>query len=235
MKGRWLGQAGYLFTAQNGMTVMVDPYLSDTLEEKNGEAYKRQVPVSPAYEAVVPDVLLLTHAHEDHMDFGTLDRILTRRRITVAGPRSVWAALRSRYTMGHEYILVQPGPEVTLEDIRIRTIPAFHSDEYAVGYLLEADGKRICHTGDTLYNCGLTEYVRCSLDALLLPVNGKGNNMNAADAARLFRKWKPERVYPMHWDMFAEFGCDPKLFLEQCTEEERQTVVIPGYDEDFLV
>lgn len=34
MKCIWLGQAGFLFITHGGTTVMIDPYLSNTLEEE---------------------------------------------------------------------------------------------------------------------------------------------------------------------------------------------------------
>ena len=41
-----------------------------------------------------------------------------------------------------------------------------------------------------------------ALDAVFLPVNGVGNNMNAFDAARFVRKCGAKVAVPMHTGMF---------------------------------
>ena len=95
MQGIWLGQAGFLFTAEDGMTVMIDPYMSNLLEERDGPAFHRQVPIRPEF-IKTPDVLVLTHCHDDHMDLATLDQIFGEKRMTVLAPANVWPVLRSR-------------------------------------------------------------------------------------------------------------------------------------------
>ena len=61
MKVTWLTQAGLLFEG-NGISIMVDPYLSDSvakIEPKKG----RRMPIDAKYLAYTPDVILITHEH----------------------------------------------------------------------------------------------------------------------------------------------------------------------------
>ena len=63
MKITWLGQAGLLFENEN-IKIMVDPYLSDSLSSR-GEGFFRRLPINEEYLEISPDVVLITHEHEN--------------------------------------------------------------------------------------------------------------------------------------------------------------------------
>ena len=44
--------------------------------------------------------------------------------------------------------------------------------------LIEAEGKCLYITGDTLYNTDIFSDLPEQIDAVFLPINGSGNNMN---------------------------------------------------------
>ena len=64
MKITWLGQAGLLFE-QNGIKIMIDPYLSDSVEKINPKNYRR-VAVKESLFDIKPDIMIFTHNHLDH-------------------------------------------------------------------------------------------------------------------------------------------------------------------------
>ena len=66
MKCTWIGQAGLLFDF-DGVKIMIDPYLSDSVAAVN-PANKRRMPVDETLWDIRPDVLILTHDHLDHTD-----------------------------------------------------------------------------------------------------------------------------------------------------------------------
>ena len=66
MRCIWLGQAGLLFEF-DGMKVMVDPYLSDSVAKVN-PLNSRRVAVDERFFDIRPDILILTHDHLDHTD-----------------------------------------------------------------------------------------------------------------------------------------------------------------------
>lgn len=233
MKVSWLGQAGYRITTDNGTVILIDPYLSDTLREERGEAYRREVPICEDVLAVPPDILILTHGHADHKDYGTLDRILTGAPVQVLVPLNTFLDLRGRYGEAHNYIMFDQGIEVTLNGVRFCAAYAAHTDERAIGVDIYADGKVLCHTGDTLYHPRLRTDHPHGADALILPINGVGCNMNAVDAARLTRELAPRRVYPMHWDMFRAYGCDVNEFTKFFENDGEIQAVVPEYYKEF--
>lgn len=234
MKGTWLGQAGFLFTADDGVSVMIDPYMSNLLEERDGPAFHRQVPIRQEF-VKTPDILVLTHCHDDHMDLSTLDQIFGEKRLTVLAPANVWPILRQRYPGKAEFILFTPGTEITLGSLHFRAVFAAHSDREAIGVVLTGDGKRIYHMGDSLYHRNVFADPVEDIDLLILPINGKGNNMNAADAARMTRDLSPVKVLPMHWDLFRAFGCDVEEFTGRFTEKDAVEILIPRHYEYFMI
>ena len=232
MKLTWLGQAGFYLVFDNSIRVMIDPYLSDSLYLKNGDSHRRLVPIREQFLDANVDVLILTHAHGDHTDFGTLDRILEKNpEIIILSARNVQTALRERYGAGERWMLFEPDTEVTIEGVRFRATFALHSDPCPVGVVIDENGKYYCHTGDTMYHRRLTEDYPKHAELLMLPINGKGNNMNSADAARLTEILKPKRVFPMHWDLFERYSGDPEEFAGFLESEETEILRYPQYQE----
>jgi L-ascorbate 6-phosphate lactonase len=218
----WLGQAGFFFCTSSGYRIMIDPYLSDSMEKERGQAMKRLVPVNSSFLRQQIDVLFISHNHGDHLDFDTLDQMIPAQEnpLTVLAPFSVWAAIRERYKGAHDYIMFRPGTEVTLENVSFRSVAAAHTDIHAVGVIFASDGLNIYVTGDTLFTKDIFEYMDAPIDYLFTVMNGAGNNMNAIDAARLTKLIKPKHAVPIHWDMFTDYAADPKHYLA-CMRDSR--------------
>ena len=104
MKVTWLGQAGLMFET-GGKTVLVDPYLSDSVA-KNMPHNTRRVPVQEEFLQVKPDIILLTHDHLDHTDPETLAHYLhADSSVLVLASFNAWqivrklGGLKNNYTM----------------------------------------------------------------------------------------------------------------------------------------
>ena len=71
VEGLWLGQGGFLFNVK-GTFILVDPYLSNYLEDNHGNLpYDHTRLIDPPItEDLYPliDLVVITHAHEDHLD-----------------------------------------------------------------------------------------------------------------------------------------------------------------------
>ncbi len=236
MKLTWLGQAGYQICTADGTRIMIDPYLSNHLELVKGVSFHREIPVAPQVFDQVPDVLVLTHIHEDHTDPETLERLLgNEKKVTVLAPLNVWRMVRDTFGGNHNYVMFDCGIEITASGVLLRATYAAHSDERPIGVVIQADGQTVWHTGDTLYHRRLLTEMDGKVDALILPVNGQGNNMNAADAARLTRRIEPRIVLPMHWDMFREYGCDVMEFVKEMEGNTETEILIPEVYREFLI
>ena len=204
MKITWLGQAGLLFET-SGMCIVVDPYLSDHVKTVEPANYRR-VPVDELFLRLKPDVIVVTHDHLDHLDKETLKYYFTENAAPlVLAPNGSWQSLRTTFGGKSNYVLFNEGTTWTERNVAFRAVRAEHSDPYAIGLWLYAEGKQYYVTGDTLYS----ERVFASLpnaspDVLFLPINGKGNNMNFTDAASFASRIGARYTVPLHFGLFDE-------------------------------
>lgn len=218
----WLGQSGYVLKSRSG-TLVIDPYLSDSLTEKYAATDRPHVrmtecPIAPADLPGV-DLVLASHKHTDHMDRATLGPLLAANpaaRLVVPASLLEHAAalgLPLDRTTG-----IDAGGAIEQSGFTVRAAPSAHEalDTDAagrhlyLGFVIEAEGLRLYHSGDTLAYDGLVEALGPEpFDALLLPINGRdprrgvAGNMNAAEAVDLATSIRPRFVVPHHYDMFT--------------------------------
>ena len=213
----WLGQAGLLFEF-DGLTVMIDPYLSDSVKEIEPQNYRR-IPVDESFFDIKPDILVFTHNHLDHYDPETAKRFLTADSgITVLSPRSVWERVRA-FGGNNNFVCFNRHTSWTENGVTFTAVKAEHSDLCAIGAVIETADKKYYVTGDTLYNEEIFSDLPDNIHAVFLPINGVGNNMNMTDAARFVEKINPKYAVPIHIGMFDEltddnFECDNKVTAE---------------------
>ena len=204
----WLGQAGLLFDF-DGVKVMVDPYLSNSVVKVNPKNYRRQ-PIDARFFDVRPDVLLLTHDHLDHTDPETLEVLLKNHDgITVLASGNAWQTAR-KFGGENNYVQFDRGTQWTEKGVVFEAVHAEHSDSRAIGAFITYGGKTYYITGDTLYNKTVLTDIDRPVDVLFLPINGVGNNMNMTDAARFAAAVNAEKVVPLHFGMFD--ALDPTDF-----------------------
>ena len=208
MKVIFLGQAGLLFDF-DGVKVMIDPYLSNSVEKLVPKNYRRQ-PIDASFLDIKPDILVLTHDHLDHTDPETLEALFSRHQgICVLASGNAWQIVR-KFGGENNYVLFDRGTEWTEKGIRFQAVYAEHSDDRAVGVILAYGGKNYYITGDTLYNEKVIKDIKVPVDVVFLPINGVGNNMNSTDAARLAEAIKATTAVPIHFGMFD--ALDPEDF-----------------------
>ncbi len=202
MKVTYLGQAGLLFE-KRGFKIMIDPYLSDSVEKINPKNFRR-VPVDERFFSIRPDVMIFTHNHLDHYDPETVSRFITEDSgITVLAPKSVWDSVR-KFGGNNNYILFNRHTEWTENEIKFTAVKAEHSDITPIGVIIDDGERKYYVTGDTLYNEEIFGDIPSDIYALFLPVNGVGNNMNMSDAVRFANRINAEKTVPIHIGMFDE-------------------------------
>lgn len=217
----WLGQAGLLIKARE-MKIMVDPYLSDSVAKVNPKNWRR-VPVREELFEEDIDILAITHNHLDHLDPETLPRLLdTEKELTLLAPYEAWQEAR-RYGDNHNYVMFNRGTVWTQNGVKFTAVKAEHSDLTAIGFIIDDGTDKMYITGDTLYNKEIFEDLPTDIDAVFLPINGVGNNMNMADAARFANETRAKKAVPVHWGMFDEI--DPAKF-------KADNVIIPQIYEE---
>ena len=199
-KVRWLGQAGLLFE-KDSLTIMVDPYLSDSVKEINPKNYRR-VAVDETLFEIKPDVMIFTHNHLDHYDPETVKRFITpETNITVLAPTSVWEDVRN-IGGSNNFIQFNRHTSWTEGNVQFTAVKAVHSDPMAIGVIIDDGEEKFYVTGDTLYNEEIFQDLPDDIDVVFLPINGVGNNMNKKDAQRFCERIHPKIAVPVHCGLF---------------------------------
>ena len=226
MKITWLGQAGLMFETENKI-ILVDPYLSDNVKNFEPKNYRR-VAIDERFLKINPDVIIITHNHLDHLDKETLKYYLTENvSCLVLAPNGSWQELR-KFGGNSNYVLFNNGTTWTEGKLTFTAVKAEHSDPYAIGVIINAEGKNYYVTGDTLYNEQVFESLPdVEIKAVFLPVNGVGNNMNMKDAQAFAKRVNAKHTVPIHYGMFDTLTAEnitldnaviPKLYESICLE-----------------
>jgi L-ascorbate metabolism protein UlaG (beta-lactamase superfamily) len=231
----WLGQSGFLLQWQ-GVHVLLDPYLSDSLTRKYSQTDKPHVRmtelvIDPARLAFV-DIATSTHNHTDHLDAETLGPILAGNPgLKLAIPEANRGFVAER--LGIEPALpvgVDDGTSVEISGIRFSGVASAHDsvehDEQGrarfLGYVLQFGKWTIYHSGDTIRYPGMAERLRpFGVQVALLPINGRAperrvpGNLFGHEAAQLAKDIAAGLVIPCHFDMFAFNTAAPDEFRRE--------------------
>lgn len=228
MKVTWLTQAGLLFENEN-ITVMVDPYFSNSVAELDPKK-SRRIPADDTFLEKTPDVILITHDHLDHLDPVTIEKIFhfAKKPITFLAPENAYRRLVS-LGGNHNYVMLNPHSVWSEGGITFYAVHAEHSDRTAAGFIMDDGEKTYYVSGDTLYNYDVIdevlELVEDGVDYAFVPINGKGNNMNAKDAADFAYEIDAKCAIPLHYGLFDDinpetFDFDDTLILEPFKAKE---------------
>ena len=214
----WLGQAGYLLKTSAGTIVMIDPYLSDWGETQWGLARAIPPAIDPA--TLQPDLLLISHWHEDHLDAPLVKQWANAGATGIfAGPITCASRAPAWGWPAKQVIGIDSGQQRSFGEIEVRATFARHETPTApapdaVGYLLEIDGLKIWDVADTEYDARLRAMADEQIDIMIVPINGVGGNMSTHEAALLTWYVKPAVVIPMHYNMWAPEDFGPGATLD---------------------
>ena len=189
MEITWLGHAGFML--EGVKRVYIDPY-----QIKTG--------LPPA------DIVLVTHSHFDHFSQNDIKRILGDSTVIVAP---------SDCKMSGNVRNVKPGDTIEIGGVKIEAVPAynigkrFHPKESGwVGYVVEMDGVRVYHAGDTDL---IPEMKSINADVTLLPIGGT-YTMNVSEAIEAVKTIKPKLAIPMHFGSIVGSTSDAINFCRKC-------------------
>lgn len=203
-------------------TILIDPFingngLTDLKEEEQN-----------------PDVILLTHGHNDHV--GDTVSIAKRSGALVVAPNEL-----ANY-LGWQGLNVHPmhiGGARQFDFGKVKFTQAFHGSSYVTenneiiytgmpgGILFTGEGKTIYHAGDTaLFSDMKLIGERHPVDVLFVPI-GDNFTMGIEDAAYAVSLIKPKIVVPVHYNTFPPIEVDPNEFAALVQDAEVQ-ILQPG-------
>jgi L-ascorbate metabolism protein UlaG (beta-lactamase superfamily) len=202
--------------------LLIDPYLTGNTD----------APL--AAKDVSCDYVLITHGHEDH----TCDALA----IAKANDATLIANYEIAEYFGAQGAKVHglnPGGAATFPFGRVKLTLAHHTSSLnaglapiymgvACGLLVEADGKRLYHAGDTALFLDMQLIGRGGLDAALVPI-GDNYTMGPADAIDALDLLKPKVTVPMHFNTWPVIAQDADAFAAQAGARGHRVVVLkPG-------
>jgi L-ascorbate 6-phosphate lactonase len=214
-----LAQAGFALKSPRGTVVYVDAYLSDAVERKYG--FKRIMASPVALETAAADLVISTHEHEDHLDTDAIPVLARNPKTHFAGTATCVQFYKEIGLAPERYFELREGGEYAFADVRLLAVYADHGDlaPGAVGVVLDFDGIRIYHTGDTAFRPERMQAVAdLKPDVILACINGANGNMEPEDAARLAHHVGAQLVIPTHFWMFIDHLGNPARFPVACKE-----------------
>ena len=229
----WLGQGSFLFEV-NGTRLLVDPFLSDIVEQREG--LKRLMTPPLQIKELQPDYIFITHNHLDHFDPIALPEIHREYpNVPIYGPQSV---MEKAQEMGFDQSVmhsVSIGQTYGLGCFSLLITPAYHSDPFSVGCIINTARTQIYLSADTTFSDTLVQEVKTlakgKIDVVLVCINGRLGNMNWQEAISLVDNLKPRMAIPMHYGMFAENTEDPIPFVEECKRRGTDSFeLVPGIE-----
>ncbi|SHK17017.1 metal-dependent hydrolase [Tepidibacter formicigenes] len=210
MKIKYLGHSAF-FIQTDAFNILIDPYIKDN-------------PICPISLNDLPkiDYILVTHGHSDHL--GDTIILAKKHNSTIICNFEIYLYL-SKYNIKCNPMHI--GGKITSEFGKVKMTPALHGSSICegthvlyggnpCGFLLEIEGNKIYHAGDT----GLTVDMKLLedeiIDLALLPIGGTFT-MDIKDALKSIDFIKPKTVIPMHYNTFDAIKADPKKLKEKVT------------------
>jgi L-ascorbate metabolism protein UlaG (beta-lactamase superfamily) len=188
-------------------------FRQSALRWQDGERTVYIDPWGTPEDAPPADVILITHAHGDHLQPDEIARLCTASTKLVA-PHDVAKELSGDVTP------VAPGESHEVGGLRFTTVPAYNTAEERlemhpkanrwVGYVLELGGNAYYHAGDTDHAPELDDV---KTDVAFVPIGGT-YTMEADEAAGLVRSIGPKLAVPFHYGFVVGSPSDAERFRD---------------------
>lgn len=215
------GHATCTLETDDGTRLVIDPFFGD----------------NPATDLTVDDVdadyILVSHGHFDH--FADCIPLAKRTGATVISTfELVTFCMEHGVENGHGMNI---GGGFDFPFGRVKLTPALHTGSVAgddegthttncAGFLIEFNGKRFYHAGDTALIMDF-HLLKGQVDVALLPI-GDNFTMGPVDAARAVEMIEPRVVIPIHYNTWPVIAQDPEAFKVRVGACADVVVVAPG-------
>lgn len=180
------------------------------------------------------DYVLLSHGHEDHT--GDALDIARANQATIVANYEIAEYFAAKGAKTHG---MNPGGAFKFPFGRVKLTIAHHTSSLNAGLdpiymgvpcglLVEADGKRLYHAGDTALFLDMQLIGKGGLDAALIPI-GDNFTMGPEDALDALDLLKPRLAAPMHYNTWPPIAQDPDAFAAEAARRgHRVQALRPG-------
>lgn len=239
----WLGHASFRIRWR-GVVFLLDPVFRSWIGLS-----KRRVPKPPVARLRQPVAVVISHAHMDHLDSGTLAAISPDSLLL---PTRTERFLSRRLRDVREIVSVRPGESVQVGPLEVRAFRSAHGGwryPWQKGYVacsyLVTDGSRsVFWAGDTAYQSRLFAEVASygDVDVALLPIGAysprwflQKRHMNPVEAAQAARDLGARLTHPYHFGGYR-LSLEPwdeplRWFARSCEQRGVEwRIVLPDAD-----
>jgi L-ascorbate metabolism protein UlaG (beta-lactamase superfamily) len=185
-----IGHSTLLIETQ-GKRILTDPYFST----HGAPAYKRLAPPAMTRQELAnADIVLVSHAHFDHIDRSFL------RSLPATTPVLAPRLSLARFLIGPGLVKVENWQRQGFGEIAITAVPAVHP-AVTNGYVIESEGLTVYFAADTYFRPFMkTLHERFHIDVALMPVTTFRipMTMGEREAVQAMQVLQPRVVIPIH-------------------------------------
>jgi L-ascorbate metabolism protein UlaG (beta-lactamase superfamily) len=169
--------------------------------------------------------ILITHGHGDHI--GDCESIALQNNSLIISNAEIVNYLRTKNNSLRVHPL-QIGGSYQFDFGTVKMTPALHGSAIhnngaliygglAGGFLIERNGQKIYHAGDTGLSIEMKLLEYDNIDLAFLPIGGN-YTMDINDAVRAVHFIKPKQIIPMHYHSRGIIQADPEEFKRKLPE-----------------
>ncbi|MDI6851949.1 MAG: metal-dependent hydrolase [bacterium] len=223
----YFGHSAFLVISQKNKTILIDPWISNPVNNKKLESVVNEV-----------DYILVTHAHSDHI--GDAVEIARNYNSEIISNFEITNYLGSKGISKLSGMNI--GGTLKRGEISFTMVEASHSStilegERSIpggnpcGFIITLEDRfKIYHMGDTGLFGGLNYIAELyKPDLVMIPIGGH-YTMGIEEAAYALKILKPSIIIPMHYRTFPVIDANPEKLIELLPSELKEGVKIlnPG-------
>jgi L-ascorbate metabolism protein UlaG (beta-lactamase superfamily) len=182
--------------------------VTDPVFDKRALFRYRKKPAPPPSNYQDSDLVLISHAHSDHLSTRTLKTFPDDVTILCPGQSAEYLE-----DLGRDVRVMAPGDEFAYPGGRVVAVRAYHTggqwgirasdDGRAIGYVIYTPGSRIYYSGDTNYFRGIDDIgIAHRPDVAILNING---HLHGTDAVLAAYATVAPVVIPAHFGVYGFF------------------------------
>ncbi len=228
----WIGHATVLIQMDDKV-IITDPFLTDHIAEVQHRVIEPGININDLKQC---DIILISHSHPDHLNFGSLDILEDKfPKANLVFPDPVkeflpdYSFVFQPFKKPRQDKKIYKGETRIIDSVKITSVAAYHyGGRYGLdgvlwgydgfcGFILEYKGSTVYFSGDTDYTEGLFKYLgeNYNIDIEFIPIgpckdcyetDKKNRHVYPKGALKILDDTKAKIMVPIHYGTIAELS-----------------------------